>query len=455
MTREIAQSSIFPVLVEKGRGRSTLYVSQNAPWWTEQGRSQPPQAVVVRVGKRRIRAVVRDGGEETRLSIGVGFPWPLRSPLRLWLRRHPSGDLHVGPVVGILSRPIRRPFFGAQGDLFRRMIREAEGIGVMAFAFFPGAARAGRVVGYRPGRKGTWVRSRFPYPDVVFDRSRRSGLVSATLGRLRAHGTRVFNGRLGTKWRQWRIVRSDPVLQPHVPPTLRLRSPADLRTMLRRYGAVYVKPIAGGQGAGIWRIERAKGGYVARYTDRRARTHGFRTGSLRRVYRSIRRRGSRYIVQPRLQLIRHEGGIADVRVLMQKDGRGVWRMTGAGVRVGGRSGIVSNLSGGGSGYSLDQVLQEAFSHDPGRIPVIKQEIEALAFQLARRFEQRLRILGELGIDLGVDTEGKVWFLEVNSKAGRSLFHRLEAERLGRLADRRPMEYASWLAGFGWDEGTGE
>lgn len=208
-------------------------------------------------------------------------------------------------------------------------------------------------------------------------------------------------------------------------------------------------------GRGIWRIERLGNSFLVRHTDRRARVHGFRARSVGSIYRSIRRYGGPFIVQSRLQLIRWEGAIADVRVLMQKNISGQWQITGAGVRAGRRAGIVSNLSGGGRSLSLHTVLEHVFPGETERIQEITRQVYTLALQIARRFDRFIASLGELGIDLGIDTQGRIWFLEVNSKTGRRLFHSLEGSTAGQDADRRPMEYAAWLAGFGTPNEEGE
>ncbi|MNJ02586.1 Endospore coat-associated protein YheD [compost metagenome] len=53
-------------------------------------------------------------------------------------------------------------------------------------------------------------------------------------------------------------------------------------------------------------------------------------------------------------------------------------------------------------------------------------------------------MAELGLDLGVERGGRVWIIEVNSKPGRSVFHRLSLEQAGDSADRNPIAYAGHL-----------
>src|SRR5690606_6780585 len=97
-----------------------------------------------------------------------------------------------------------------------------------------------------------------------------------------------------------------------------------------------------GKGIGIWRVERMRRGYRFWRTNRATRARGGRVSTLAGAARALRSRRP-HVVQQRVDLLRVDGRIADVRALVQKDGTGVWRLTGAGVRVGRRGSIVSNL----------------------------------------------------------------------------------------------------------------
>lgn len=363
-------------------------------------------------------------------------------------RNRQSG--RVGPFVGILSARYPGPIFGPQTTLFRRMVRAADELQLCAYVFTPVDVDWGRrcVRGYVPHQNG-WRRSRFPLPDAVYNRTLSTPAIARCVTLLRSRmGVRVFNARLGSKWSQAHVVRRDPELAPYVPASRRLRTLSDLAAIVAQYGAAYVKPINGAKGAGIWCVERRRYGYDVRYTDGRSRAHGFRTSSLGQVYRAIRRRGGPHLVQRRLHAIRWSGRIADVRALVQKDATGDWQLTGAAVRVGRGSGIVSNLSGGGESRELKEVLDVAFESRPELVKQLLGTVPDVAVRIARHFDRVARPLGELGIDLVIDRDGRIWFLEANSRTGRRTFHNLQPDAAGRTADRRPLEFGAYLAGFG-------
>ncbi|MNN57292.1 Endospore coat-associated protein YheD [compost metagenome] len=53
-------------------------------------------------------------------------------------------------------------------------------------------------------------------------------------------------------------------------------------------------------------------------------------------------------------------------------------------------------------------------------------------------------MAELGLDLGVDRDGRVWIIEANTKPGRSIFRKLGQEKLLLQAERNPIAYACYI-----------
>ncbi|WP_277714094.1 YheC/YheD family protein [Paenibacillus mucilaginosus] len=68
----------------------------------------------------------------------------------------------------------------------------------------------------------------------------------------------------------------------------------------------------------------------------------------------------------------------------------------------------------------------------------------LAAELPEALEAGYGRFAELGIDFGVDRDGRLWLLEVNSKPGRSVFTLLGDARAAEAALLRPLQYAASL-----------
>lgn len=393
-------------------------------------------------------AALVDPAVMRRLHLPPG--WPLR------LRHTADGRLQVGPFVGILchregpSNP-----YGPQTTFFRRLIRIGRSLHMAVYVFAVGDVNRvmGAVAGWTWLEGRGWVRRLFPMPHVLYDRGFVNGPVLRLQRWLRAGlGVQQFNSLVGSKWWVYRLMARIPDLAAYIPETRILRTTADLAVMMRRHGTVYVKAAGGGKGIGIWVLSTdGRGRYTYRYTDSRTRIHRGRTGNLGGIVRHLLGRPRQpWLIQPRIDLARWHGRIFDVRVLVQRDGQGRWRITGTGARIGRPGSIISNLYGGGDAWPLEPVLVESLGLTAAEAASMRLRVEDLALRVAQEIDRACRrtgYVGELGVDIGIDRGGRLWFFEANSRTGRNLFRQAGLKESSRLADRRPLEFALHLSGF--------
>lgn len=287
-----------------------------------------------------------------------------------------------------------------------------------------------------------YVQKKWPLPTVIHNRTRLSPLHEKPLSRLRELPfTKVFNGtNYFNKWRVYRLLRQCKELIPHLPDTHHLQASA-ISDLLERHPAVYVKPFAKSLGRGILKcvglpdekvqLSFQKGGSVYQRVLEKERAMPFiRTMT-----------NHRYLVQQAIPLAGQGAKPTDFRVSVQKGRTGVWGITGIVARVGLERAIVTNVAAGSSCVPARTLLKEQF---PKSYRHIYAQMKAISLRIAKQLEQHDPACADLGLDLAVDQDGHVWFIEVNGRDLRVTFRLAGEQVMWRDTFRRPMEYAAYL-----------
>lgn len=364
-----------------------------------------------------------------------------------------TGKIRIGPVVGVMIDVLggmTRPFAG-QTTFARQLLTFGREIGILCYAFSPNSVNWQRKVisGYTFGSQG-WKKQIFPFPDVVYPRERPTSRSKHLIrGRLAALGVTLLNPIVIGKWEAHKVISDNPALKPYLPDTKLLTKFEQVDQMVRNYQAVYLKPIAGSKGQNIIRIARHKRavGYHYQYEKNKRSVQGY-ANNIQQLHSALRpvMGGRQYIAQKQINLIKTNGHLIDVRVLVQKDHTGEWDVTGIACRMGKKGAITSNISAGGSGEKLSSVLSEHFQEIKQQ-KQIEQEIRYLALESARLLEKTIGRAGEMGIDVGIDERGKTWFIEANLRPARYVFNLIGDTNTRMKSVRNPMLYSRYLAGF--------
>lgn len=277
------------------------------------------------------------------------------------------------------------------------------------------AAAKAKVRGYvRVGNR--WRPYVGPLPRVIHNRAlAATPAESRALRRLAGRrGILLFNPPVSRdKWVVWRHLARDRTLRAHLPltrPLTRERVGGVLR-LIRKRGAVVLKPRHGAVGDGVFLLRHAgrHGEGFECITDRGAQLRLGPAAVRRLLTRLAARR--RYLVQVHIDVVSYRGRRFDLRVPVQRDGSGQWQVPGMAAKCALRHPFLTNLGRGGKAYPADRVLRAVFG--PEQVPGLTCRIETLARQAAANLPQRRGLLADLGLDIGVDAEGKPWLFEVN------------------------------------------
>lgn len=361
-----------------------------------------------------------------------------------------GGTLRVGPVIGLLvSRTAAELTPGRLSRLLRYVPDYSRLHGaVLAFALdrVDPAARLVEGYCYHPGT-GRFEPGVFPYPGAIY---RTIGLSRHWKDHfLDAMAGGIFNYPYFSKWDMHRWFAGDPAVGSHMPATVRYDSPRRAEEMLRRWGALYIKPASGLGGHGVVRA-RLDGGMV-RFEYREGqqnRRDVVRLGAESDAYFTARFSHGHFLLQQALELIRVGGRVVDFRCVMQKDQSCRWQCRAVIGRLGRRGSVVSNISSGGSAFPAEELPRLPVTLPPEEAEALPGRLWKFAFAVCAAVDRAGLRCGTLGLDVGADAAGRLWLIEINNRdpdptialniGDRPLYRRLKSG---------PLFYAKALAGF--------
>lgn len=246
------------------------------------------------------------------------------------------------------------------------------------------------------------------------------------------------------KWEMYRVL-SDADLGPCRLPATFVWHPDTLPRYLWRYRSMYIKPLDAWGGHGVCVMEHA--GSTTRWI-RQDRTDTVPSlpelcVMLAQVYPP-----GAAIVQQAAPLCRIDKRVFDIRVLMQRSATDQWVQGGMLARVGGENSVVSNVQrSGGSVTTVKAALRRALPPEqctPTKLKRMRADLYQVSSGICRILEP-YRHFNEVGLDFGVDGEGQLWLIEVNTDdalggPSHALFAQLPDKRVYQQIERRKQAY---------------
>jgi glutathione synthase/RimK-type ligase-like ATP-grasp enzyme len=234
-------------------------------------------------------------------------------------------------------------------------------------------------------------------------------------GNLWMKGTMEY---LSSKLIKTRVILKNPQLSAYVPQTMELTTNR-LFDMLKLYQMVYIKPVCGSRGIGVIKIEKGKNGF---HFQEDTVKHSFRT--FQQMYRSIQLRiGNKpYLVQRGIGMLKYSNRPFDFRVMVQKNQAGKWDCTGIVARLAHPKRVVTNGSQGGTIYAADELLTKV-TNTIDAAKLIKR-MTKMGLMTANQFSHSYPAMNEIGLDIAIDRQRKLWILEVNTRPDPCPFTKL-------------------------------
>ncbi|GAB6926654.1 spore coat associated protein SpaC [Paenibacillus sp. JCM 10914] len=367
--------------------------------------------------------------------------------------------LRLGPLIGVMVSRYHpdepdKPF-GSISAFCLEMINASRKQGAYVYFFTPD------MIDSNPSRldaiayDGGWKKINLPAPDVINNRLstrklENSPSVQHFMKEVKSRfGTHIFNEKFLDKSDVFEALGPDVKLQKYLPESYLLSGYPTLKKMCAAYSTVFLKPVRGSLGKGIIRISHQENGTYQTMTTSLEGIRKNTYSSLPKLFSSLssKIKKTRYQIQQGLNLIRINRRNVDFRALVHKDKNGSWAVTSVVARIAGGNHYVSNLARGGTLSPVKDAL--AMSGIPTSAKqALPAKMNKAALEIAHGLETAIPYhFGELGIDLAIDTNGRIWLLEVNSKPSKSENAPLNAASKIRPSAVRLIQYCQYLTGL--------
>jgi hypothetical protein len=365
-----------------------------------------------------------------------------------------DGTIHIGPLIGIFSAGFTgsklRPI-GQRSIFFSKLLGTAKATGGYVFLF--GAHHidweSGLINGYFYTEDG-WIQKAIPLPHVIYDRLPNRRTESYTL--FTQVKTRLqseylipwYNPGFFNKWDIYEQLQKTAAAGMFLPETHQNPSMECIQSMLEKHRGIFLKPMNGSLGKGIFDITRSLTGegYCCRYHDgdqNVVRTFNQLPLLLSHVFQNKKR--DDYIVQQRISLIHFQDRPLDFRIHTNKDEQGDWQVTAMAAKIAGKGSVTTHLNNGG----MIKTMREIFP-SPRRCAEVEQQLKQASLLISSIIETSMNgFIGEIGFDFGLDQNGHLWMFEANSKPGRSIFSHPKLFEQEKLTRKLCLAYGTYLA----------
>lgn len=326
-----------------------------------------------------------------------------------------------------------------------------KGIKVTVFSLDDIIWTRNKVIGYRYfPKRGGWLLGEYPIPTLIYDRvfyfnHEQLKRCRRNIRRLIEEKQVIFLGRgLPGKWKVYQMCQDNPQLVPFLPETIKVSLTTNWKKKLGEHQALFFKPAVGSHGKRVFKLSKTPRGLeiTGRTATNQIFNLCFATEKACSTWLGQVALKKNYIMQPYLTLNTKANTPFDIRILVQKNKEGQWEETGRVVRIGKKHGLTSNLHGGGTAVETNHFLAKHFS--PEQLEEINRQLDIIIEELPKQLEEKHGALVELGIDVGIDQQGKAWLLEANSKPGRRSFQLIKNKSVIKKSLLAPLDYAEYV-----------
>lgn len=291
-------------------------------------------------------------------------------------------------------------------------IAKMEGIPFYYFSFNNVDFNAQKIDGW-VYHHGEWAQIVMDFPTVIINCCNpKTEKQSAILRKLKEYA--IFTSYpVGNKLKVYKKVLKAKEFSSYLIPSSKLNYPSEFITFLQEHVRAVIKPLSGNQGKKVLFIEKLHEPQLYKLTDGQ-KVNILNQKELEELIKVLVLE-QKYLLQPFIECKTKAGLTYDFRMHVQKNGRGLWEITLIYPRISGNAKLISNISSGGYRGDLEPFLLDEFEEESERI---KDVLEQFALSFSAHFDTLYEhSFDELGIDVGIDSQQRLWIFEVNWRPG--------------------------------------
>ncbi|MFX3673494.1 MAG: YheC/YheD family protein [Paenisporosarcina sp.] len=258
---------------------------------------------------------------------------------------------------------------------------------------------------------GKWKLATFSMPHAVINRISLNKKWERFFRR--TLGNRMVNNFTFNKWDMYERLSKHPSLDKHLPVTRFVNGPQDIFGFLGQHNEGYIKPINGTKGKGVFKVSKHEQVYKVETSLKDPNDALYLNHEELEEFFTTKCKKRKYIIQQAIDINVGKRPM-DFRLIMIKDGEGVWRDLGIVAKKGRKNGIVSSGEEEISGNTILNLL----SNPRFEVIKIREQMTRISLNAAKEMEKHGGFngnLGNLGFDLGLDRNQNLWIIEINNR----------------------------------------
>jgi len=263
---------------------------------------------------------------------------------------------------------------------------------------------------------GQWQERVMPFPDVIYNAGSPEKLsVSKDIINKLKREIPFTTHSIGNKWNVMERLKEAKEFEKYIIPTEIVKNIDVFHSYIAHHKKIVFKPIDGRKGKGIYFIIKIGDTFEVRQnSDNRM----YSKPQLNALVNELLATGT-FIMQPYIQSKMKSGQVYDFRLHVQKNGEGKWVVTTVYPRIAPHGSIIPNINNGGYTNYLDPFLEQEFQEEAYNI---RRMLEHFSLSLARHLDDIQmtkfgEVIDEIGIDVGLDAQQRIWVYEVNWRPG--------------------------------------